>query len=76
MPQLFHYGIPPKTYGISNLLQDFRPNVVNNEFLSLVTMLSQQLASIALGLDPDPPSTATLALPICHLGVAQASNTL
>ena len=65
----------PKLYGISNLLQDFRPSVVNNEFSSLVTTLSQQLASIALGSDPDPPSSATLALPIHHLGVAQASNT-
>ena len=65
----------PKLYGISNLLQDFRPSVVNNEFSSLVTTLSQQLASIALGSDPDPPSSATLALPIRHLGVAQASNT-
>ena len=53
----------PNLYGISNLLQDFRPKTTNTEFSSLISTLSRQLSSAALISDLAPssvvPATAT-----------------
>ena len=58
----------PHLYGISNLLQDFRPKATNVEFSSLISTLSQQLTSITLMSDP-PLNTITP--PICRFGATQ-----
>ena len=58
----------PHLYGISNLLQDFRPKATNIEFSSLISTLSQQLTSITLM--SDLPSN-TITPPICHFGATQ-----
>ena len=50
----------PNLYGISNLLRDFRPDVINVEFSNLISTLSQQLSSTALASNP-PPSSITPA---------------
>ncbi|KAF9783906.1 hypothetical protein BJ322DRAFT_1021665 [Thelephora terrestris] len=46
----------PNLYGISNLLQDFRPKVMDVEFSGLISMLSHQLESMTFTSGP-PPST-------------------
>ena len=47
----------PSLYGISNLLWDFRPDVINVEFSNLISTLLQQLPSTALASNPPPSIT-------------------